>query len=295
VTAQTRASRPSEYIDGLVCGLPEPFRSKRQLVMLRFYGDDSDVDQPPMHVLAGWVADSSVWKPFADEWRAVCEMRPRISYFKFNEAMGLNGEFNGFTKQSRDEKLALFVNLCAEYKLLPAYSLLPAAIYNSCFAKPIYGEKIDRYFLLLYSLVSRVSEHLVSQGVRERVYFNFDVQPGKEEAIRRAWDLFLERLPNDEERTLVGNHPPWFHDDKLVTPLQAADLLAGWCRIRDTASIRGEKMHSYEWAKRFEKIEALAFAWSQPAIEQLYAELVGHRPITYYFDYGGKSWIDAVR
>ena len=85
--------------------------------MLKAYFDDSRMGQPPCYVLGGWVAPAKVWAPFSDAWRDILWMRPRIEYFKFQEAINFNGEFHGVSKESRDEKLKLLVSLIAEYKI----------------------------------------------------------------------------------------------------------------------------------------------------------------------------------
>jgi len=60
--------------------------------MLKAYFDDSRMGQPPCYVLGGWIAPAKVWAPFSDAWLDILWMKPRIEYFKFQEAMNFSGE-----------------------------------------------------------------------------------------------------------------------------------------------------------------------------------------------------------
>ncbi len=83
--------------------------------MLRASFDDSAVGQGPVYVIAGWVAPAEKWVPFADDWHAVLDMRPRIEYFKFVEAINFSGEFLGISEEMRDEKLKLLLRIIEDY------------------------------------------------------------------------------------------------------------------------------------------------------------------------------------
>jgi hypothetical protein len=57
-------------------------------MVLQAFVDDSGIGQPPVYILAGWIADAAKWADFLTEWDRVLRMSPRIRYFKFAEAMG---------------------------------------------------------------------------------------------------------------------------------------------------------------------------------------------------------------
>jgi hypothetical protein len=124
---------PSEHVLGIVCGLPESLRSNRLLLMLKAYIDDSHMRQPPFYVLGGWVASVKTWAAFSDAWRDILRMSPRIEYFKYDEAMGLSGEFHGISEAARDEKLRLLINLIEEHGLVGVASVIPHCIFYPMF------------------------------------------------------------------------------------------------------------------------------------------------------------------
>jgi hypothetical protein len=75
--------------------------------MLQAFVDDSGTGgQPPVFVLAGFIATVNEWTAFSDEWQESLEMRPRIKYFKMSEAMTFGGEFSGWSEQSRNDRVA---------------------------------------------------------------------------------------------------------------------------------------------------------------------------------------------
>src|SRR5262249_26574227 len=107
----------------------------RLILMLKAYIDDSPMNQPPLYSLGGWVASVEKWTPFSDAWRDILWMSPRIQYFKLDEAVNFNGEFQGMSEESRNEKLRLLVALIEEFDLLGVVSLIPHNIFYPLFGR----------------------------------------------------------------------------------------------------------------------------------------------------------------
>jgi hypothetical protein len=199
---------------------------RRFLLMLKAYFDDSNMGQGPLAVLAGWVAPAGAWESFSDPWRDVCEMKPRIDYFKFGEALGFVGQFERFSEQSRKEKLALLVSTIADIKPLGISCALPRDLYNR-----VFGKNRDRvlrfpYFFCFYSVVAHLTQYLDETGSTEPVDFIFDIQPGQVTPATASWKRLLEVAPPRIQR-MLGGFPLFCHDTTL-RPIQAADLIAGW-------------------------------------------------------------------
>ena len=74
------------HIRALLAGMSARARQQRVLVMLQAYIDDSGNGDPPVYVLAGFVASSDEWEIFTDEWQALLDAPPRLEYFKMKEA-----------------------------------------------------------------------------------------------------------------------------------------------------------------------------------------------------------------
>src|SRR4051812_4736199 len=118
---------------GLVCAYAEPSRSSKLLLMLKAYIDDSHMGSGSVFVLAGWLAEAKTWATFADDWDAVLKMSPRIKRFKYAEAMNFNGEFNGMSRERRDEKLRLLMGVLEKHEPLAISTIIPRSIFRLYF------------------------------------------------------------------------------------------------------------------------------------------------------------------
>ena len=98
-------------------------RSNRLLLMLKAFIDDSNMNTGPVFVLGGWIAPAQTRAAFSDAWQEALRMSPRIEYFKLTEALNFNGEFNGLSEKSRDEKLTLLMSIIDEFKLTAVCSV----------------------------------------------------------------------------------------------------------------------------------------------------------------------------
>jgi hypothetical protein len=170
--------------------------------MLKAYFDDSRMGQPPCYVLGGWIAPAKVWAPFSDAWLDILWMKPRIEYFKFQEAMNFSGEFHGISEESRDEKLKLLVGLIAEYKILGAASVIPHNLFQKYFGRHPDPAINDPYAPSLLGIVAAVIRHYKALGIEEKMEFVFDYQPtgGQMASAESGWRYFVAALPAE-----IGN------------------------------------------------------------------------------------------
>jgi Protein of unknown function (DUF3800) len=258
--------------------------------MLKAYVDDSHVGdrESAVYVLAGWVAPVTTWRKFSDEWDAILWMSPRIRYFKFDEAMGLSGEFQGISEQSRDEKLRLLTNLLGEHAPLGIASILPTRIYEGVCRN--HGSHLMRnpYSLLFFGIVGRLAKHYEWAGATEKIEFIFDHQPsGKMNEIQRGWQAFLEAAPQNA-RALLYDHPPSFLDDKVCVVLQAADLHAGLVHLLESAPLLGREVPQFSWGQGASKLTRVFWMMDEEWAEGAINALFGYRPVrfTYSFGYG---------
>jgi hypothetical protein len=128
--------------------------------MLKVYIDDSQMGHPPVSVLGGWLDDSTKWAAFSDEWREALEMRPRVDYFKYNEAQTFSGQFLGWSERSRNERVRLLMSILARHKPMGIASAMPHDLYQS-----VFGTNEDQfirfpYFFCFYAVVVAVSQYL---------------------------------------------------------------------------------------------------------------------------------------
>jgi hypothetical protein len=155
------------------------------LLMLSAFIDDSNMDTPPMAMLGGWVGPAKDWAAFSDCWAEALWMKPRLRYFKLSEAQNFNGEFHGWSEESRDERLRLLVKIIERHKFLGVANAMPIDAY-----KEVFGDIPDRgirnpYFLSFYGLITRLAGYYQEIGRVEPIDFIFDIQPGKAEIESR--------------------------------------------------------------------------------------------------------------
>jgi hypothetical protein len=255
--------------------------------VLRAFVDDSHVGDKasPCYVLAGWVAPNSAWPRFSQDWDAVLRMSPRIRHFKFDEAMGLSGEFQGVTAQSRDEKLRLLVNLLGEYAPLGIASILPRELFERICRSHPHRFIRNPYALLFFGVAGRLVKHYEWAGSTEKIEFVFDYQPGgKMVQLEEGWQAFVDAAPPDA-RALLCDHAPSFLDDRQATSLQAADLHAGLVHLFESASLRGEAVPAFAWGQGAANLTRVYWMMDEKWARGAIAAMAGPA-ITYRYGYG---------
>ena len=125
---------------GLVCGLSERHRSRRLILPLQAYIDDSGRGQGQMFVFAGFVLPFEEWLPFVDAWQAVLDEYPKIDYFKMKEAHRRNEQFEGFTVPQRDTKLQRLLSVVLNHRPTRLQSAIPYDAYEAAFKGKIAPE-----------------------------------------------------------------------------------------------------------------------------------------------------------
>ncbi len=231
-------------------------------MLLKAYADDSGGNQPPVSVLAGWVATPQQWMSFAEDWEEVLRMSPRIQYFKYVEAMNFSGEFKGISEASRDEKLKLLIGVIEEHKLLGLASIIPHDVFHRHLG--IKGSRALNvpYPILFVRLMARLQRHFLQLGGDlPKIDFVFDNQVDQEELALSGWHEF-RRNASDEVRPMIGS-PPAFLNDVEVKPLQAADLIAGRFRQMYSALLRNEPIPKPKWGKRGDELTVLTWTLNE--------------------------------
>src|SRR5450830_1266831 len=108
ISRQQSRYRPRDYVRALESGLAEPQRSRRPLLMLQSFIDDSGWDgQSPVFVLAGYVAQEKQWEDFSDAWQVILDLKQpkEIKYLKMSQAYQLrhrHSQFYGWSEAERD-------------------------------------------------------------------------------------------------------------------------------------------------------------------------------------------------
>jgi hypothetical protein len=244
-------------------------------MILRAFVDDSDINQEPVSILAGWIAPAHAWASFADEWKRALDMKPRLQYFKMSECMGFGGEFLGWSKETRDLRLNYLVRLIEEHKLLGVGAAIQTSEYRRIFQNSPQKEFDYPYFMMFFGLMAGLTTSIAEvetslSAKAERVDFVFDEQPGQMEKVLGAWSHFKEVAP-DQVRPLLGD-PPIFRNDQTTLPLQAADLYAWHLRAQMTLDLQGEAYES-PWGNAGDSLNTANWIWTTPHLEVMRAAL----------------------
>lgn len=202
---------------------------------MRAYFDESGDDpRDKIYVLAGWVAEQTVWEGFNAAWREALAAN-RISYFKHNEAKALKKQFAGRTPDDRDRIVAQLVDVACRHELIgiitsfkhPLYQLmlkdstLPPAVLKTIG----YGGYSSPYYFCFHLAVSQLLRYLLEvERRREPVEFVLDDRNDVLKPCIKLYDV-IRGMISPDVRALAGTARPG--DDKSEPPLQLADLLAG--------------------------------------------------------------------
>ena len=223
--------------------------------------------------MAGFIASAERWAAFSDEWSQVLDMERRIEHFKMNDAMKLNGEFRGWRKEARDEKLKLLMRGIAEHVSAHVACVIRRDQYELVFRSNDLPKQFwSPYYFLLYGVIGEVANNQHKLGLEGAIDFFFDEQVMQKDKVIGDWDIF--KLAHPELLHLIGQTPA-FRDDKCVKPLQAADMLAWIARKQAQNSLRGLapiRLPAFD-------CPTLEFIWNEKSLQDIRNEMRRTRPI----------------
>jgi len=183
------------------------------------------------------------WALFADAWDEELKAGRPIRYLKMSEANSLRGEFERWTPLERNEKLRGLKRVARHFGPLTFHTSISRA--DSQALKPVTPRGFaNPHFLCCFGIVTTVTRY-VDQAVSEAgkvavpIEFIFDQQSGVESDVETFFDDMTKHLPSASRKLI--SHRPVFKDEKLYTPLQAADMLAWHLR-------RGHEEHG-DWTE----------------------------------------------
>ncbi len=268
---------------------------------IQAYVDDSTSDEGDQRLfLAGYVNRADKWALFSDAWDEELRGSPSIDYLKMRDANSLRGQFQGWTADARDKKLQGLYRVIRHFK--------PASIHSSVSRKefeeivvPVAPFGFSRpYSFCFQAIMIHLAYSTLESGLpKVPIEFIFDDQEGLGEEAKFFYRLIRDNQPKAVRDILSVD--PIFRDDKLVKPLQAADMLAWHVRrnhvrdpmafqVPDFLSTNGLHMaididasHLRHLADGFAKIPGTQLLKSKPAwkktLEQVkIIELEGKRP-----------------
>jgi|SRR5579862_3423330 len=200
--------------------------------MLRAYFDEGN--DAKVFLMGGWLSDVAEWERFSKEWATELEAAPSIEYFKNNEAMGLKGQFAGWTEECRDEKLLAFAQIIAKHELVGFVGGVGLAKFTTLFGGSILPKKTLRsiikytepYHFACQCVISVTLGYQVleAKNLSEQVNFIFDAGVRFLDDCVANYPRLKSVLP-PEATAIAGTVGSG--NDRCTPALQAADMLVG--------------------------------------------------------------------
>jgi hypothetical protein len=211
-----------------LCGLPSDIARRRLILVLKAFIDESGKGDPPIFVMAGFIARAEQWASFNDAWREALSEPPHLEFFHLTEAVR-TGDF------ARIRKL---VQIIKQHVLTGLAVTVFHDDYSAIYRRRV-SRRIDRpYFHMYHSIMALAFQWEINNGINEQIDFIFDEQNEESDFLQSIFTNIVAMAP-PEMKEWFGNRP--IHaDDKKVLPLQAADLLAGSLRRISFLAEKGE-------------------------------------------------------
>ncbi|GHA19675.1 hypothetical protein GCM10007989_14100 [Devosia pacifica] len=193
---------------------------------LSAYFDDSGSDTGKRDlVFAGLVNRDDAWEQFSLEWSAALARPPAILHLKMVEANGLRGQFAGWSRDDRDQKLQDLAEILTRFRPPWTFDISISRTEYEKHVSPATPRGLSTpHFAATFGAVSGVVRHLASERIVTPVRFVFDEQNGVNQDVALFFDYMLENL-DSVSRGLI-KMPIGYGDDMRDLPLQAADMLA---------------------------------------------------------------------
>jgi hypothetical protein len=224
---------PEQWLWRLMPGLSGMSRAerwRRLILVVEAYIDDSGSGDPPVFLLAGFVARAEQWAEFSERWLEALRGPPKLEYFKMKEAAALEGQFKGWKEEGRDARVVRLIDIIKDHVLVAVSSAVFHRDYSEVISDKLSKETDPPYWLIYHSVMELVYRWELANGIREKVNFIFDEQFKQSDMVQASWSVYYEQSP-PHFKELFGDRPV-HKNDKCTFPLQAADLLA-WHIRRD--------------------------------------------------------------
>jgi hypothetical protein len=174
--------------------------------------------------MAGYLNRAENWTLFSNAWNEELKSKPSIKYLKMAEAWNRRDEFAGWSESERNEKLRGLARVIHHFKPR-SFDISVSRDRYYRLVSPISPRGLGNpHFICCFGVISMVSRFLVSEKVNIPTEFFFDEQAGVSDDLSVLFDEMKMSIPRKARSLIRGN--PSFANDKMLVPLQAADMLA---------------------------------------------------------------------
>lgn len=244
------AGTPIYEVAPHLCGFEANRARRRLLLVLKAFIDESGKTEPPVFVMAGFLARAEQWAAFNDEWRAVLDEPHPIEAFHM-----VDSEWTGDRK-----RLGKLIDVIRRHVITGIAVTVFHDDYEAIFKGRV-AKRMDRpYFLMYHSIMTLAMEWEIENGMDEPIDFIFDEQHGESDYLQSIFTRIKEMAPPEIQRRFGSR--PIHADDKKVLPLQAADILAWSLRRVGYLAVQGKPPDDF-LSNLFRKIPFKRTHWTR--------------------------------
>jgi len=187
------------------------------------YFDESGSKDTPIITMAGYLSDEHKWERFEREWRKSLKEHG-AKYLHMKEFAQSRGEFEGWPEWKRKalvKKLAWVIKSSVIFRV---GVIVPCADYRETVgaANPR-DTRRTAFWCCFLSCISAILVYCEKHRINDDIGLVFDENSESSQHANGFYSS-LKELPEIKNRQQLASLS--FADDKKVTPLQAADLLA---------------------------------------------------------------------
>ena len=191
--------------------------------MLIAYFDESGSKDTPLVTMAGYLSDDRRWKRFERQWAKVLKEHG-ARYLHMKEYAHFRGEFKGWPDYKRKALMGDLIWVIKSNVQFRVGVVVPCEVYKSTLgAIDSKDTRLSPFWLCFQTCLSAVAAYCREQEITDDIALVFDENNESSEHAKGYYSAFKRspRVPNGKQFVSL-----LLADDKIKTPLQAADLLA---------------------------------------------------------------------
>jgi hypothetical protein len=218
----------------LSSGYSSEVKEVKPVVAIQAHVDDSASEVADRKLfLAGYINMASNRILFSDAWREELNTAPSIDYLKMSEAQNLSGQFRGWDADVSDARVKGLAGVIRHFKPNSIHCLVSRRGFKENL-EPVapfgFGRSSFHIFQRLMEDLARAQAESRNPFSKVPIDFIFEQQQETDHEVRQFCELIRETYPGPIRACFSKS--PIFAGDKLVLPLQAADMFA-WHIHRD--------------------------------------------------------------
>ncbi len=201
--------------------------SRRTAAVTCYLDESGTHDTAPIAVVGGLLLNKDHFEPFDEAWRQMLEKYSIAPPLHMKDFRRPNGRLANISNNNRQRLFADAIQAINAHKIYSVAAVLSSDQYRDCFDKRFCKEGMGVYGAC-FILCAHINYLLAKQNnYQERIAFLMDSGNPYADHVRGA---HAEMQEERWQHMRVGSLT--FDDDKVWTPLQAADVIAWTARIR---------------------------------------------------------------